>query len=790
MTFKTCLRVLLPIGGFLPLFFSAAPSFAGDIAGVITEQGTGFLLNGIDLDLFDEAGVSVPTTAKSDVTGQYSIPGLPAGNYILRADPSTAQGYVDQYYPGVFLRVDAGLLAVPSLGTVTVDFALAKGASISGTVTIAGSGAMAQNIDLDVFTDAGHSVDSVNAKTDALGFYTIGSFPAGNYVVRADPDPTQFLVRRYYINADRLSLADRIAVSGLTTITNIDMQVPPGGVIRGIVSDNNSHAALSGVTINLFDSMGVLQLANATTSATGFYELGAVIPGTYHVQARPPALTGYIPAFHPSSFLETGASPVTVTANVITSNINVGLSHGGTMSGSILASGTMAPIPNVLLSVTDSAGTRMPVSAKSDATGGYTIGGFPAGQYRVRARPPTALGYADEFYSEKVLEVSGDLVTVSVGNNTPNINFTLDRAAFIEGVITAAGSGVPLAGIDLDLYTQTKVFYSPADGVTSATGFYRMGPVPPGTWLLQADPTVAQGYVDEYYNGAYGISEAAPVTVIAGQLLTNINLVLDTGGSISGTIRLASNNQPFAGCDLDVFALDHRRIDVTAKSDVNGIYTLGLIPAGQVLVRADPPNASGLAEEFYNDVPDITSANSVMVTVGGTTSMIDFHLVPLGAATPTPTATHTPLPPTPSPTSTATNTPPGPTPTATSTPSSSATGTSTASPTITNTPGGPTETVTDTPLPPTNTPTPSQTDTPSPSATPSITDTPGGPTPTPDGDLNGDNLVNAADLLLLIAQWKNHALDPGHPADYTGDGLVGPDDLLFLLVRWKTAVGM
>jgi hypothetical protein len=47
-------------------------------------------------------------------------------------------------------------------------------------------------------------------------------------------------------------------------------------------------------------------------------------------------------------------------------------------------------------------------------------------------------------------------------------------------------------------------------------------------------------------------------------------------------------------------------------------------------------------------------------------------------------------------------------------------------------------------------------------------------------DLNGDGVVNAADLAALIAFWGQ----PGSNADLNGDGFVGAADLAALIAAW------
>ena len=49
------------------------------------------------------------------------------------------------------------------------------------------------------------------------------------------------------------------------------------------------------------------------------------------------------------------------------------------------------------------------------------------------------------------------------------------------------------------------------------------------------------------------------------------------------------------------------------------------------------------------------------------------------------------------------------------------------------------------------------------------------------GDINGDGIVGAADLSILLSNW---GAGPGSPADLDGDGTVGAADLSALLGLW------
>ncbi len=635
-------------GAWLLVAAAGLQAAAGTIAGRITEQGTGAPIPGIDLDVLDEQYQSVTTTAQSNASGNYQATGLPAGNYLIRADPTAAQGYVDQYNAGVFLRSQAPFLNVPSSGTVTVNFSLFKGANITGRVAVGsgpGAGSGAAGVDLDLYEAiSGEFLASVNATTNNAGNYTIGSLPPGQYIQRADPLPSTFLLVRYYLAGDTRATATPITVVGTAPVSGIDFSLPRGGLIRGTVRAAGTLQPLAGMDLDLFDDAGAFQTANATTSATGSYELGPLLPGTYRVRADPTATSGYVQAYHLNSFLVAGATPVVVSVNTITAGVDVQLSRGGTISGAVRAAGSQTPLADVDLDVFDAASHAMPVDAKSDVLGHYLIGALPPASYFVRANPTAVQGYATQYYASTVFEADATPVAVVVGSDTPGVDFALTPGGSIEGIITGADTSQPLAGIDLDLFDVTGRFYSPVEAITSATGFYRLAPVPPGTWIVEADPTLAQGYVDEYYGGEYALSRATRILLDPGTARTDSNLVLDPGGTISGSIHHRDTGTPLAGVDLDVFFANRQRLDVTTRTDAAGNFLLGLLPAGAYLLRADPPAATGLEQQYYDGARDASSAQFIAVSVGQDHAGINFLLGPAATPTPTPSPSPTPRP--------------------------------------------------------------------------------------------------------------------------------------------------
>ena len=89
----------------------------------------------------------------------------------------------------------------------------------------------------------------------------------------------------------------------------------------------------------------------------------------------------------------------------------------------------MTPIAGVEI-VAEDVATGMPMSfAESAPDGTYTLGGLPAGQYRLEAVVFESLGYAEEYYDGALEPASATSVNVVGTDDTAGINFTLEPAA-------------------------------------------------------------------------------------------------------------------------------------------------------------------------------------------------------------------------------------------------------------------------------------------------------------------------------------------------------------------------
>jgi hypothetical protein len=163
----------------------------GSISGTITAAATGQVLSSIGVQVHRQTASGgtqfVIGTGTGTTTGTYTLAGLQAGTYYVVAvdlrEPIQFAGRVLGGDPCVICNVLAGTPIVVSAGTPTTghDIALIRGATISGTVTDAASGAPVVGLVVNGYSSAGLAMSA----TGSFGFtgnsYVIGGLPAGTY---------------------------------------------------------------------------------------------------------------------------------------------------------------------------------------------------------------------------------------------------------------------------------------------------------------------------------------------------------------------------------------------------------------------------------------------------------------------------------------------------------------------------------------------------------------------------------------------------------------------------------
>jgi hypothetical protein len=216
--------------------------------------------------------------------------------------------------------------------------------------------------------------------------------------------------------------------------------------------------------------------------------------------------------------------------------------------------------------------------ATTDALGEYGIVGLPAGQYKVEFSA-RSIGYVDQYYAGKRSWGEATPVSVSAGLTTPDIDAELEVGASVSGTVTAAQTGLPVAGVEVCAYTLDETEFGCEE--TNGAGFYTIGGLGAGLYeVFFSTAEIEAELVSQYYG--------APFTLAAGQKRTGVNAALDPGSQIGGTVRLAATGAPLAGVEVCLTEAGEPWALACLKTPASGKYRFLRLWAGPFKVVFSP----------------------------------------------------------------------------------------------------------------------------------------------------------------------------------------------------------
>jgi Carboxypeptidase regulatory-like domain len=191
----------------------------------------------------ERTGEALGGCAVTNAAGEYTISGLPSGEYdvafsgLACSGGSCGQVYVIQFYNDKPSPAAADPVSVSApKTTAAIDATLVPGGRISGKVISAASGAAIQGANVCALEASASQVSALQAGgcaiTNGAGEYTISGLQSGQYKVRfADESCTgplechELYGTQFYNDKPSLTAADPVAVSAPETTTAIDARL-------------------------------------------------------------------------------------------------------------------------------------------------------------------------------------------------------------------------------------------------------------------------------------------------------------------------------------------------------------------------------------------------------------------------------------------------------------------------------------------------------------------------------------------------------------------------------------
>ena len=204
--------------------------------------------------------------------------------------------------------------------------------------------------------------------------------------------------------------------------------------------------------------------------------------------------------------------------------------HAGSISGTVTAEATGAPLPGVWVYVLDLAGNSV-ARAETDAVGHYTVGGLPSGDYQVLFAAPFYVLECWDNRPSRPGPVAWDPVTVVQGADHAGIDAALVRSGSISGTVVAEGSLAPIEGVEVEFCAAWSNFCWVM--FTNAAGRYSITWLEPGDWTVGFIPADPHAFVSEWYNNKPDRGSADLITVHASDDILGIDAVLSPPSLIS-----------------------------------------------------------------------------------------------------------------------------------------------------------------------------------------------------------------------------------------------------------------
>jgi molybdopterin-binding protein len=402
---------------------------------------------------------------------------------------------------------------------------------------------------------------------------------------------------------------------------------PDAGALTGRVT-NPAGQPLAGICAWVVANGSAAGIA---TAKNGAYKFGAgeFFPGSYLILFTsscastsnpflPVAPGAWAPEWYRGKFSQAKADKVKLRAHTVTAGINAVMQPAAQISGVVTGSDGRRIKDACVLAL---ASPSLPQGeATTDSSGAYTITGLDPGSYRVLVMPACngASDYGQAWYPRAQSWAAARAVPARLRHLTSGINVVVPELGAVSGVIRLGGkTGKPLGGICVAVVSASDISQG-GFSTSRANGTYSVEGLPAGSYQVQANAGCGN-------NGNYApASYPHPVRVVNGKVAAGIDLDLQPGGTLTGSVTDAATAKPLSGiCVSD----NNGGGGITSAA---GTYTIDQLPAGRTTVAFNGGcgNKGSYAPQYYDDQAPQAAAQPVTVIAGHVTKGINAAMRP------------------------------------------------------------------------------------------------------------------------------------------------------------------
>jgi hypothetical protein len=612
----------------------------GSITGKVTLGTTGTAVGSGDVAVSVSAAGptgwgALSTPVATDSNGNYTIPNLAPGDYVVDYVYSGSGSYQSAFYGPSFYFPEGGFngsfVTVPGGAPTTVPMQLPAEGTLTGRVYLGSSATPAGLGDVTVTLTTPDDrlnptpVAGQTATTDASGNYSFSHLNSVSYT----PVFT-YTGTGHYVHVTTPNYNDgppyTDGIWGTGTQQFPDQVISQYYSITGhVYMGDTGHPATAGqvqVTISAASTADGSP-TTVVTDANGAYTFTGLVAGYYSVRMHSLGAGSYADIYAAGNYCDFGnctgqhITTADLVANATMTQVNsisgkVTNDSGTALAGVSVTLGRYDPIADEW----SSAG-----ATTTDANGNYTFTGLPDGQYGVGFEDDPL--YAPQAYLDESVYYEPDILELSAGDNEM-VNTHLHLAATLSGTVTAAG------GIAADyaagyVTVEVEVQDGPS-GAWVATGDYYQVTLQNGAYRYSIPGLAPDNYklFFLYYSPTLvGALETPSIVVPAGSS-TPYNAVIPTRVPARTVAKIDSATGSGAGVTVSGYAVYPENTDATVTVALN-------IGSNWYALAADLEN-----DEVVTDVPDSDPYHGFAQTIAlapGTYSACIWVSQPTGPAT-------------------------------------------------------------------------------------------------------------------------------------------------------------
>lgn len=258
-------------------------------------------------------------------------------------------------------------------------------------------------------------------------------------------------------------------------------------------------------------------------------------------------------------------------------------------------------------------------SARTDASGNYTVTGLDAGTYEVTFIDCSTV----PLYGRDTSSVQVADAAALTGQNK-----ALTKQAVLAGTVAdGAGAAVPgCVWLGTGPDAMQCVIY------TGDSGAFFSDPLDPGSYFAALVPQAAERAIT-YFGGKNQAPGSTQVNPTAGSMRTDVNFAVPNGASVQGKVLDDATNAPptRSVCVHDISGDQLTLASAFAGQD--GTFTIDQLGPGAHKVKfvdCDSQASGKYVTQFYAQKADVASADPVPLTSDQTKTGIDARLSPTG----------------------------------------------------------------------------------------------------------------------------------------------------------------